>query len=134
MGWRREGEGGRRRKKGRKGGGEEGERGEGERERGRVERGERKENMGGEEEGGENYNTTYTQTHIHAHPMTNPHIHNVRVKLSNSLNDGNTTNQHQCQVIIKDPEKTQDPAGMDLLITSQTLLPLSHWISRGRGV
>ena len=46
-------------------------------------------------------------------------------------------NQLQCQVIIKDPEKTQDPAGIqtqDLLITSQTLLPLSHWISCGRGV
>ena len=47
------------------------------------------------------------------------------MKLSNSLNDGNTVNQRQCQVIIKDPEKTQDPAGIrtqDLLITSQTLL------------
>ena len=33
--------------------------------------------------------------------------------------------------------KTQDPAGIrtqDLLITSQTLLPLSHWISCGGGV
>ena len=60
----------------------------------------------------------------------------VHVNLSNDLNDGNTINQHQCQV-IKDPEKTQDPAGIrtqDLLITSQTLLPLSHWISCGRGV
>ena len=46
-------------------------------------------------------------------------------------------NELQCQVIIKDPEKTQDPVGIrtqDLLITSQTLLPLSHWISGGRGV
>ena len=61
----------------------------------------------------------------------------IYVKLSNSLNDGDTINQHQCQVIMKDPEKTQDPAGIrtqDLLITSQTLLPLSHWISCGRGV
>ena len=32
------------------------------------------------------------------------------------------TTKHQCQVIVKDPEKTQDPAGIwtqDLLITSQ---------------
>ena len=39
------------------------------------------------------------------------------------------------QVIIKDPENSQDPAGIrtqDFLITSQTLLPLSHWISCGR--
>ena len=57
------------------------------------------------------------------------HIH---VKLLNSLNDGNAINKHQCQVIIQDPEKTQDPARIrtqDLLITSQTLLPLwSHII------
>ena len=38
----------------------------------------------------------------------------INVKLSNSLNDGNTVNQHQCQVIIKDPEKTSClPRGMD---------------------
>ena len=53
------------------------------------------------------------------------HIH---VKLLNDLNHGNAINRHQCQVIIQDPEKkTQDPAGIptqDLLITSQTLLPL----------
>ena len=33
---------------------------------------------------------------------------------------------------LKILKKTQDPAGIgtqDLLITSQTLLPLSHWIS-----
>ena len=33
--------------------------------------------------------------------------------------------KHQYQVIMKDPEKTQDPAGIrtqDLLITSQTLM------------
>ena len=43
----------------------------------------------------------------------------VHVKLLKSLNDGKTVNQLQCQV-IKDPEKTQDPAGIrtqDLLIT-----------------
>ena len=53
------------------------------------------------------------------------HIH---VKLLNSLNDGNAINRHQGQVIIQDLEKkNQDPAGIrtqDLLITSQTLLPL----------
>ena len=31
----------------------------------------------------------------------------LHLKLSNSLNDGNTIYQLQCQVIIKDPEKTQ---------------------------
>ena len=36
----------------------------------------------------------------------------IHVKLLNNLNDGNTVNQHQCQVIIKDPEKTQDPVGI----------------------
>ena len=56
------------------------------------------------------------------------------VKLSDSVNDGNTINQHQCQVIVKDPEKTAGIRTQDLLITSQTLLPLSHWISCGRGV
>ena len=38
---------------------------------------------------------------------------------------------------LKILKKIQDPAGIrtkDLLITSQTLLPLSHWISGGRGV
>ena len=48
----------------------------------------------------------------------------MHVRLTNGLNDGNTTNLHQCQV-IKDPEKIQDPAGIrtqDLLITSQTLM------------
>ena len=47
--------------------------------------------------------------------------------ITNSLNDGNTINQHQCQVIMKDPQKTQDLAGIqtqDLLITGQSLLPL----------
>ena len=37
----------------------------------------------------------------------------------------------------KSLKKTQDPAGIrtqDLLITNQTLLPLSHWIPCGRGV
>ena len=39
-------------------------------------------------------------------------IHACKVIKINSLNDGNTINQHQCQVIVKDPEKTQDPAGI----------------------
>ena len=41
---------------------------------------------------------------IHMHLLWCRQVH-VHVKLSNSLNDGNTVNQHQCQVIIKDPEK-----------------------------
>ena len=39
--------------------------------------------------------------------------------------------------LLKILKKTQDPAGIrtqDILITSQTLLPLSHRISCGRGV
>ena len=60
------------------------------------------------------------------------------VKVPTSLNDGNTMYQLTSMPrYIKDPEKTQDPAGIrtqDLLITSQTLLPLSHWISWGREV
>ena len=45
--------------------------------------------------------------------------------------------KHQCQVIMKDPEKTPDPAGIrtqDLLITSQTLLPLDLLWQRSVGL
>ena len=60
-------------------------------------------------------------------PFTSLFFLYMHVKLSQTaymcVNDGDTINQHQCQVIIKDPEKkTQDPAGIgtqDLLITSR---------------
>ena len=48
-----------------------------------------------------------------------------------------STNFNAKSLKLKILKKTQDPAGIrtqDLLITSQTLLPLSHWISCGRGV
>ena len=49
----------------------------------------------------------------------------IYVKLSNGLNDGNRVDQHQCEV-IKNPENTQDPAGIrteEFLITL-TIEPL----------
>ena len=67
--------------------------------------------------------------------MSAPSLHRestdtlIHVKLLNSLNDGNTNNPHQCHVIVKDREKTQDPAGIrsqDLLITSQYVLMVLH--------
>ena len=45
--------------------------------------------------------TSYEHKGHHLHPHTTQNVH---VKLLNSLNDGNTVNQLQCQV-IKDPEK-----------------------------
>ena len=54
----------------------------------------------------------------------------VHVKLSDSLNDGNTINQHQCQVIVKDPEKPQDPAGIR---TQDLLITVRHFYHRATG-
>ena len=44
--------------------------------------------------------------------MKNPLLCGVHVMLLNSLNDGNTINQHQSKSLLKILKKPQDPAGI----------------------
>ena len=75
-------------------------------------------------------NTPARNTHAHIH------IHNL-MPFDNYTNMLKVETFETSSIEVIGVLKIQDPTGIctqDLLIASQTLLPLSYWISGGRGV